>query len=102
MLEDGALKAIELHRVQLAGGQSVPQVCRELGVAEQTSSRWREEYGGGRTDQAKRLVDLEWENERLERLLAEAESDEAILREARAGNSRDVGCHCRPCFGWGA
>jgi putative transposase len=70
----------------LAGGQTVPQVCRKLGVSEQTYYRWRKEYGGIRTDQAKRLKDLERENVRLKKLVAEAELDKAILREAAAGN----------------
>ena len=72
--------------VELASGQSVPQVCRKLGVSEQTYYRWRKEYGGIRTDQAKRLKDLERENVRLKKLVAEAELDKAILREAAAGN----------------
>jgi putative transposase len=72
--------------VELAGGQPVPQVCRKLGVSEQTCYRWRKEYGGLRLDQARRLKDLERENERLKRLVAEAELDKAILREAAAGN----------------
>ena len=72
--------------VELAGGQTVPQVCRKLGVTEQTYYRWRKEYGGMKTDQAKRLKDLEKENGRLKRLLAEAELDKAILREAASGN----------------
>ena len=72
--------------VELAGGQVVPRVCRTLGVSEQTYYRWRKEYGGLRTDQAKRLKDLERANERLKRLVAEAELDKAILREAAAGN----------------
>ena len=72
--------------VELAGGQPVPQVCRKLGVTEQTYYRWRKEYGGVRTDQAKRLKDLERENARLKRLVAEAELDKAILREAASGN----------------
>jgi putative transposase len=72
--------------VELAGGQTVPQVCRKLGVTEQTYYRWRKEYGGVRTDQAKRLKDLERENQRLKKLVAEAELDKAILREAAAGN----------------
>src|SRR5262249_7335085 len=74
--------------VELAGGQPVPQVCRTLGVSEQTYYRWRKEYGGLRTDQARRLKDLERENDRLKRLVAEAELDKAILREAAAGNVR--------------
>jgi transposase-like protein len=72
--------------VELAGGQSVPQVCRKLGVSEQTYYRWRKEYGGVRTDQAKRLKDLERENARLKTLVAQAELDKAILREAASGN----------------
>ncbi len=72
--------------VELAKGQPVPQVCRKLGVSEQTYYRWRKDYGGLRTDQAKRLKELERENERLKRLVAEAELDKAILREAAAGN----------------
>ena len=72
--------------VELAGGQAVPQMCRKLGVSEQTYYRWRKEYGGIRTDQAKRLKDLERENARLKRLVADAELDKAILREAAAGN----------------
>jgi putative transposase len=72
--------------VELAQGQSVPQVCRKLGVTEQTYYRWRKEYGGIRTDQARRLKDLERENARLKKLVAEAELDKAILREAASGN----------------
>jgi transposase-like protein len=72
--------------VETAGGQPLAQVCRKLGVSEQTYYRWRKEYGGVRTDQARRLKDLERENARLKRLLAEAELDKAILREAASGN----------------
>ena len=72
--------------VELAGGQPLAQVCRKLGISEQTYYRWRKEYGGVRTDQAKRLKDLERENARLKKLVAEAELDKAILREAAAGN----------------
>jgi putative transposase len=72
--------------VALAGGRDVPQVCRTLGVSQQTYYRWRKEYGGVRTDQAKRLKDLERENQRLKKLVAEAELDKAILKEAAAGN----------------
>jgi putative transposase len=72
--------------VETAAGQPLAQVCRKLGVSEQTYYRWRKEYGGVRTDQAKRLKDLERENARLKRLLAEAELDKAILKEAASGN----------------
>ncbi len=72
--------------VGLAQGKTVPEVVRKLGVTEQTYYGWKREYGGLRTDQAKRLKDLEKENARLKRLLADAELDKAILREAASGN----------------
>jgi len=55
-------------------------------VTDQTYYRWRKEYGGVRTDQAKRLKELDRENARLRKLLAEAELDKAILRETASGN----------------
>ncbi len=72
--------------VLLAKGTKMPQVCRKIGVTEQTYYRWRKEYGGLRTDQAKRLKELEKENTRLKKLLADAELDKAILRETASGN----------------
>ena len=72
--------------VELAKGQTVGQVVKQLGVTEQTYYRWRKEYGGLRMDQAKRLKELEKENARLKKLVAEAELDKAILREAASGN----------------
>jgi len=72
--------------VLLSQGQTVAQVSKTLGVTEQTYYRWRKEYGGIKSDQARRLKDLERENARLKRLLAEAELDKAILREAAGPN----------------
>ncbi len=72
--------------VELSRGKQVPEMCRKLGVAEQTYYRWKQEYGGLRMDQAKRLKELEKENARLKRLLADAELDKAILREVASGN----------------
>ena len=72
--------------VELAKGLKVPQIGKKLEVAEQTYYRWPKEYSGLRTDQAKRLKDLERENARLKKLLAEAELDKAILREAARPN----------------
>ena len=72
--------------VLLSQWQNVVQVSKTLGVKEQTYYRWRNEYGGIRGDQARRLKDLERENARLKRLLAEAELDKAILREAGRPN----------------
>ena len=72
--------------VELARGATVAQVCRKIGVTEPTYYRWRKEYGSLRMDQAKRLKVLEKENARLKRLLADAELDKAILKEAASGN----------------
>jgi transposase-like protein len=71
--------------VKLAKGTALAQVCKELAITEQTYYRWRKEYGGLKLDQAKRLKPLEGENARLKRLLADAELDKAILREAASG-----------------
>ncbi len=72
--------------VLLAQGKTIAQVCKKIGITDQTYYRWRKEYGGIRTDQAKRLKELEKENARLKKLLAEAELDKAILKEAASGN----------------
>ena len=72
--------------VALAQGQSVAQVCRALGVTEQTYYRWRKEYGGMRVAQAKRLKQLEGENARLRRAVADLTVANQILREAAEGN----------------
>ena len=72
--------------VELAKGAKVPAACRKIGVTEQTYYRWRKDYGGLRTDQAKKMKELEKENARLKKLLAEAELDKAILKEAASGN----------------
>ena len=62
------------------------EACRQIGVTDNTYYRWRKEYGGIRSDQAKRLKELERENARLKKLVAEAELDKSILREAASGN----------------
>jgi transposase-like protein len=72
--------------VLLGQGQTVAQVCRKLGITEQTYYRWRKEYGGLRLDQAKRLKELDRENTRLKRLVANQALDIAILKEAASGN----------------
>jgi putative transposase len=68
-------------------GQTVPEACRKVGITEQTYYRWRKEYGGLRLDQAKRLKELENENGRLKKLVADLSLDNAILKEAASGNS---------------
>jgi putative transposase len=72
--------------VMAAQGQTVPAICKEIGVTDQTYYRWRKEYGGLKLDQAKRLKDLEKENGRLKRLVADLSLDNAILKEANSGN----------------
>ena len=72
--------------VLLSQGRNVSEACRQIGVTDNTYYRWRKEYGGIRSDQAKRLKELERENARLKKLVAEAALDKAILREAASGN----------------
>ncbi len=70
----------------LAAEKTIGQVVQALGISEQTFHRWRNQYGGMKAAEAKRLKELEQENKRLKRLLAEAELDKAILKEAMEGN----------------
>ena len=72
--------------VMLNGGKSVEEVLKMVEVSEATLARWRSKYGGMRSEEAKRLKNLEGENDRLKRLLAEAELDKAMLKEALRGN----------------
>ena len=72
--------------VGLGQGQSVGEVVRKLGITENTLYRWRREYGGLKLDQARRLKDLEAENARLKRAVAELTLDKQILKEAAEGN----------------
>ena len=80
------IQKLRAAEVLLSQGNNVAEACRQIDVTDQTYYRWRKEYGGVRTDQAKRLKELDRENARLKKLLAEAELDKAILREAAAGN----------------
>ncbi len=72
--------------VLLSLGSTVGEASRKLGVTEQTYYRWRKEYGGMRVEQAKRLQELEKENIRLKKLVADVSLDNAILKEAARGN----------------
>lgn len=72
--------------VALAQGRTVGEICRELGISEASFYRWRSEYGGLKVDQALRLKDLERENARLKRAVAELTLDKLILKEAAEGN----------------
>jgi putative transposase len=70
----------------LGEGKDVADVCRELAISEQTYYRWRNQFGGLKADDAKRLKDLERENATLKRLLADAELERAALKEIARGN----------------
>jgi putative transposase len=72
--------------VELSRGEEVKQVCRNLGVSEQTYYRWRKEYGGMKVSQARRFKELEKENVRLKRAVADLTLDKLILKEALEGN----------------
>ncbi len=78
----GKLRTAE---IELARGLGTAEVVRNLGIAEQTYYRWRKEYGGLRLDQAKRLKELEKENTRLKKLVADQALDHANLKEVSSG-----------------
>ena len=80
----GKLREAEL---ELARGRTIAEVVRRLGITDQTYYRWRKEYGGLRTDQARRMKELERENDRLKKLVADLSLDNAILKEAAYPNS---------------
>ena len=76
------VKKLRDTEVMLSGGKSIEEVLKALEVSEATFHRWRNQYGGIKSEEAKRLKDLEGENARLKRLLAEAELDKSMLKEA--------------------
>lgn len=69
-----------------SNGMSITEICRQLGIKDQTYYKWRKEYGGMRVDQAKRLKEIEQENSRLRKLVADLSLDNAILKETVRGN----------------
>ena len=77
------LREAEVH---LSQGKSIKLVSRELGITEQTYYRWRKEYGGMKVSQARRLKELEQENTRLKRAVADLTLDKLVLKEALEGN----------------
>ena len=72
--------------VEIANGKTTPQACRDAGIHTQTYYRWRREFGGLKLDQAKRLKELEKENTRLKRLVAELSLEKQVLRDVAQGN----------------
>jgi putative transposase len=71
---------------ELAAGVSVPEVARRLGISEATFNRWRNQYGGMKADAMKRLKELESENARLKKIVADQAVDISILKEVSRGN----------------
>ena len=78
---------MKLREIEVLTGQgeNVLGACKKAGISEQTFYRWRREYGGLKVDQAKRLKELETENGRLKKLVADLSLDNAILREVSSG-----------------
>ena len=80
------IKKLREAEAMLAMDKTIGQVVQALEISEQTFHRWRNQYGGMKAEEAQRLKQLEDENRRLKKLLAEAELDKAILKEALEGN----------------
>jgi len=80
------ITALREAEVGLANGKTVGEISRELGISEQTYYRWRKEFGGLKVDQARHLKELERENARLKRAVANLTLDKLILEEAAKGN----------------
>jgi len=72
--------------VLMSQGKTAPVACREAGISQQSYYRWRKEYGGLEIDQAKRMKELERENVRLKRLVADLSLEKQILKDVAAGN----------------
>ena len=72
--------------IEMGRDRNTPEVCQKLGIAVQTYYRWRKEYGGLRVDQAERLKQLEQENNRLKKIVADLSLDNSILKEVSSGN----------------
>ena len=72
--------------VLMAQGKSAPEACREAGISQQSYYRWRKEYGRLEIDQAKRMKDLERENVRLRRLVADLSLEKQVLKDVASGN----------------
>jgi putative transposase len=80
------IKKLREADAMLAAGKTLGQVAQTLEISEQTFHRWRNQYGGMKANEAKRLKELEQENKRLKKLVADLTLDKDILKEALAGN----------------
>jgi transposase-like protein len=81
------IRKLREAEVLLSQGKTVPEVTRQIGVSDQTYYAWRKRYGGMKIDHVKRLKELEQENGRLKKIVADLTLDNAILREVASGNS---------------
>ena len=79
------IRKLRQAEVLLHSGKVMAEVCREIGISDATYYKWRKEYGGMRMDQAKRLKDLERENGRLRRVVADLTLDKLILQDVASG-----------------
>lgn len=80
------IKKLREAEVLQSRGETVEQICRKLGITDVTYYRWRREYGGMQVEQARRLKELEQENSRLKKLVADLSLDNSILKEVSKGN----------------
>jgi putative transposase len=80
------IKKLREAEMMIAAGKTIGQVAQALAISEQTFHRWRNQYGGMKAEEAKRLKKLEEENRRLKKLVADLTLDKDILKEALAGN----------------
>ena len=83
---EALIAKLRLIEVQLAQGKSLALACKEAEISEQSYYRWRREYGGIAVEQAKRLKDLERENARLRRLVADLSLEKQVLKDVASGN----------------
>jgi len=84
--EEQIVAVLRQIEVEIANGKTTPQACKEAEITQQTYYRWRKEYGGLKLDQAKRLKELERENAKLKRLVAELSLEKQILKDVAEGN----------------
>ncbi|HEV2126948.1 MAG TPA: transposase [Chloroflexota bacterium] len=80
------IRKLREAEAKLAGGGTVPEICKQIGISEASYYRWKSEYGGMAVDQMRRLKELEKENARLKRIVAEQALDNQMLKELARGN----------------
>ena len=83
---DEIIRKLRDAEADLAAGLDIAQICQKLGVSEATFHRWRNQYGGMKAEEMKRLKEIQKENARLKKIVADLELDKAILKEVVEGN----------------